>query len=128
MRQSKDRKSAELHRRGADRVDGGAEAAPVPAQHALSRAPSGSQPSPGICDGSPGQSHLQRLLHLFLALRKRRGEALEAPSAEGSRWSLQPAWGKGLVGLCDSATGSHSGRPQHGTSHVTCQLARLSPL
>lgn len=30
---------------------------------------------------------------------------LEAPSAEGSLWSLRPAWGRGLLGLHDSATG-----------------------
>lgn len=84
--------------------------------------------SPGICDGGRGQSHLQRSLHLFFAHRRETGE----------RWRLHLPWAHcGLCGPpgeggCWSSTtlprGSHSGRPQRSTSHVTHQLARLSAL
>lgn len=56
------------------------------------------------------------------SLAGERQEMLEAPSAEGSPRSLRPAWGKGV------RRGSRSGGAQRGTSHVTCQLVRLSAL
>ncbi|KAK5886197.1 hypothetical protein CesoFtcFv8_017253 [Champsocephalus esox] len=40
----------------------------------------------------------------YLLVEERR-ETLEAPSAEGSPLSLWPTWGRGLLGLRDSATG-----------------------
>ncbi|KAI3367772.1 hypothetical protein L3Q82_026618, partial [Scortum barcoo] len=73
----------------------GAEIAPVPAQHPPSRASPEPQPSPGICDGGRGQSHLQLSLYLFFACRRERREALEAPSAEGSPRSLCGPPGEG---------------------------------
>lgn len=44
------------------------------------------------------------------SLAGERQETLEAPSAEGSRWSLWPAWGKGVRrAYAAKARGSHSG-------------------
>lgn len=115
-----------LHRRGADREDTGSEAAPVPAQYAPSRASSGSQPSAGIFDGSPGQALLQSLLHPFLACR------WETGAAGGSIcWGLDMVstarLGKGVAGhrrLCRGGLAV----VEYGTSNVTCQLAILSPV
>lgn len=115
-----------LHRRGADRGDTGAEAAPVPAQYSPSRASSGSLPSAGICDGSPGQAHLQCLLHLFLVCRWDRScwrlhllraqHGLDGPPGERGCWASPTL-----------PRGSHSGRVQHIKRHMPAGQA-FSPV
>lgn len=63
------------------------------------------------------------------SLAGERQETLEAPSAEGSPRSLWPTWGKGVRrASAAKARGSGSGGARRGTSHVTCQLVRLSLL
>lgn len=67
--------------------------------------------------------------HASSSLAGERQETLEAPSAEGSPRSLWPAWGKGVRrASAAKARGSRSGGARRGTSHVTCQLVRLSLL
>ncbi|KAI9516030.1 hypothetical protein NQZ68_020558 [Dissostichus eleginoides] len=60
----------------------------------------------------------------YLLVEERR-ETLEAPSADALLCLCGPPGEGGCWASATLPQGSHSGRPQRGTSHVTCQLARL---
>lgn len=87
------------------------------------------QPSPGICDGGRGPVPPPApRSQLFLWLqRERRGNA-GGSICRGLAAASAARLGKGgCWAFTAQPRGSHSGRAQRGTSHVTCQLVRLSP-
>lgn len=100
----------------------GAEIAPVPAQQPLSRASPESRPSPGICDGGQGQSHLQRLLHLSFARGREKRGTRRGSICRGLAVVSAARPGKGPAGpprLCHGGLSVVDHSEAHHTSHAS---------